>query len=146
MKSYISLMDPSQLDQFKNNHTLEINPNHKLIIGLNKIRKIDLASANTIVRQLLDNTLLSCGLLTDPSEFVSRVNRLMEISVEQSLNRYSVSDSKEAHRPTQQTEKQQSQDKESILKDAYGKMKEGVRSESSKAKVEVGPDGNPIIR
>lgn len=44
---------------------------------LNKVRKSDPRLASTIVRQILDNTLLTAGMLNDPKSFIARINKLM---------------------------------------------------------------------
>jgi hypothetical protein len=143
MKAYFQLLDQTQLENFKNNHTMEINPNHKLIIGLNNLRKVDSKYASTLTKQLLDNTLLSCGLLIDPTDFVTRINKLMEGSIDTALTGRSLgsdksqstqsqpgSSSSTSSSTTQSTtgsQKVQSSprdaDKEAILREAYEKLK-----------------------
>jgi HSP90 family molecular chaperone len=48
------------------NLTLEINPNHPLIVQLNNVRRTNQQVASTIAKALLDNCLLVSGLLEDP--------------------------------------------------------------------------------
>lgn len=135
MKSYFQLMEPSQLEAFKTNHTLEINPNHKIIVGLNKLRRVNLSAANTVLLQLLDNTLLSCGLLVDPTDSVNRVNSLILNTIDLSLRKDHIEQSKDAHRdsvPADSNESKSSDsntvDRESILKEALEKMKENAKN------------------
>lgn len=59
------------------NLTLEINPNHEIIVKLNKMRKNDSNLASVVVRQMLDNTMLTAGMITDPKNFITRVNKLI---------------------------------------------------------------------
>jgi hypothetical protein len=59
------------------NLTLEINPHHEIIIQLNKMRKIDSNLASVIVRQVLENTMLTAGMIQDPKSFITRVNKLI---------------------------------------------------------------------
>lgn len=148
MKTYIQFMEPAQLEAFKNNHTMEINPSHKLIVGLNNLRKIDLPRANLIIRQLLDNTLLACGLLLDPTDYVKRVTNLMETSVEQAIQINSTSASHSAHRPVEgEEEKKKAHPFGSSLGDAYQKMQENFQSKfDTPTEVEIGPDGKPKVK
>lgn len=149
MKTYIQLMEPSQLEAFKVNHTMEINPNHSLIVGLNSLRKVDLAKANLVVRQLLDNTLLSCGLLIDSTDFVKRVNSLMESTVETALKTAKDEAGVAAHREVIGSEAKtgEASSKESALKEAYAKMRENLSSKLDKpVDVEIGEDGKPLIK
>lgn len=142
-------MEPSQLEAFKNNHTMEINPNHSLIVGLNNLRKVDLAKANMVVRQLLDNTLLSCGLLIDPTDFVNRVNLLMETAVKTSLKEKFDDAARPSHREEIGSEKviPTGDNKDSTLKEAYAKMRENLNTKMDKPiNIEIGPDGKPLIK
>lgn len=41
------------------------------------MRKSDPKLASTIIRQILDNTLLTAGMLNDPKHFITRINKLM---------------------------------------------------------------------
>lgn len=131
------------------NHTMEINPNHNLIIGLNNLRKVDLAKANFVVRQLLDNTLLACGLLIDPTDFVNRVNSLMESTVHSALKEKAEDSAKPSHREVIGNESSQSSSniKDSALKEAYAKMRENLTTKVEKPiDIEIGPDGKPLIK
>lgn len=128
MKSYFQLMEPGQLEAFKTNHTMEINPNHKIIVGLNSLRKVDLATANLVLMQLLDNTLLSCGLLLDPTDSVNRVNKLIENTITSSLHQHSAEDSKQPHREEEKTKPTASaSEKEAILREALARMKDSSK-------------------
>lgn len=148
MKTYIQLMEPSQLEAFKTNHTMEINPNHKLIISLNNLRKVDLPKANMIVRQLLDNTLLSCGLLLDPTDYVNKVIGLMETSIDHAIQAGSALNNKEAHRQVEgQENSAPGSSKDATLKEAYKMMQENLQNKvKTSAEVEIGPDGKPRVK
>ena len=64
------------------NLTFEINPNHEIITKLNKIRKVDTQFASLMVKQLLDNTLISSGMLQDPKPFIDRIYKIMNHAME----------------------------------------------------------------
>ena len=57
---------------------LEINPRSSLIKNLAGLKDKDAESAGLIAEQLLDNTLLSAGLIDDPQPVITRSMRIME--------------------------------------------------------------------
>lgn len=57
---------------------LEINPRHEIIRKLATLRDGDPESAGLIAEQVLDNALLSAGLLDDPQRIVARTEKIME--------------------------------------------------------------------
>ncbi|MBP7948792.1 MAG: molecular chaperone HtpG [Verrucomicrobiales bacterium] len=56
---------------------LELNPRHELIRKLAAARSTAPDTARLVARQLLDNALISAGLMEDPREMVRRVQDLM---------------------------------------------------------------------
>jgi len=56
----------------------EINPRHAVIQKLNTVRTANPERAALVAEQLLDNALISAGLLEDPSAMVKRLNKLLE--------------------------------------------------------------------
>ena len=60
-----------------NNLTLEINPNHPLMVKLNQTRRQNIGLAAMLAKQILDNTLLSAGLMDNQKNYIARVNKLM---------------------------------------------------------------------
>lgn len=69
-----------------------------MIKGVNLLRKKDLKNANVLLRQLLDNALLSAGMLLDTKFFVNRVNELMENNMNSLLANKLDDGSSSAHR------------------------------------------------
>jgi molecular chaperone HtpG len=57
---------------------LQINPRHALIVGLNNLRTAQTDFAKLIAEQLLDNALISAGLLEDSRAMVARLNQILE--------------------------------------------------------------------
>ncbi|OUM69684.1 hypothetical protein PIROE2DRAFT_19612 [Piromyces sp. E2] len=57
---------------------LEINTSHRIIVGLNNLRKTKPDVAKEVMRQVYDNALISAGLLQDPRTIIRRLNKLME--------------------------------------------------------------------
>ena len=56
---------------------LEINPRHPMVKSLAAARTAQPDLAALAARQLLDNALLSAGLLEDPRDMVRRLNDLL---------------------------------------------------------------------
>ncbi|MCB1076849.1 MAG: molecular chaperone HtpG [Verrucomicrobiae bacterium] len=56
----------------------EINPRHNLVKGLSKLHQSDPDTAGLITEQILDNALLSAGLLDEPQRIIDRTQKLME--------------------------------------------------------------------
>lgn len=57
---------------------LEINPRHPVIKRLAATRESDPAKAKLVAEQVLDNALISAGLLDDPTAMVTRLYKLLE--------------------------------------------------------------------
>ncbi len=57
---------------------LEINPRHPVIKRLNTTREADPEKARLVAEQVLDNALISAGLLEDPTSMVTRLYKLLE--------------------------------------------------------------------
>ncbi len=57
---------------------LEINTGHKLIKKLDTLREEDPEFARVVAEQVLDNALISAGLVINPRAMVERVNRILE--------------------------------------------------------------------
>lgn len=50
------------MDQMNKNNTLEINPNHPIVVKLNELRKKDPKRASQLSKQMMDNVLLTSGI------------------------------------------------------------------------------------
>ena len=57
---------------------LEINPRHNVIKRLSEIQASNPERAKLVAEQLLDNALISAGLLDDATTMVARLNKLLE--------------------------------------------------------------------
>lgn len=58
--------------------TLEINPKNTLVARLEALRQQDAALAGKVAAQMLDNALVSAGMLEDPRQMLQRLNELLE--------------------------------------------------------------------
>ncbi len=68
----------SDLDGLDAKPDLEINPDHSMMVRLEKLRHTDAALAGQVAEQVFDNALVSAGLLEDPRLMLNRMNLLME--------------------------------------------------------------------
>jgi molecular chaperone HtpG len=59
---------------------LEINPRHQLIKNLQKLTTADPDRATLIAEQLYENALLAAGIVEEPRNFVSRLNKILEMA------------------------------------------------------------------
>lgn len=76
MRQMMKAMDENFKDEVK--VELEINPRHPLVKKLAGAKSANPELAKIVSRQLLDNALISAGLLDDARETVKRMNELME--------------------------------------------------------------------
>ena len=60
---------------------LEINPSHPIMVGLNTLRTGDEDTAKLIAEQVVDNALVSAGLMDDGRSMVTRINSLVEMLI-----------------------------------------------------------------
>ena len=66
--------------------TVEINPNHEIIIGMNSLKDTDPILAQVLAEQVLDNCLVAAGLLDDGRSMLPRLNDLMLCVVKSSVD------------------------------------------------------------
>lgn len=85
MRQMLAFMDQTQLKEAGKNLTMEINPNHSIIVKLNELRKISEKEAVFNLRQLLDTSMLSIGLPFDTKNFLERTNLYVLRDLERSL-------------------------------------------------------------
>jgi len=76
MRQMMKAMDENFKDEVK--VELEINPRHPLVKKLAEAKDANPEVAALVAGQLLDNALITAGLLEDARDTVSRMNRLME--------------------------------------------------------------------
>jgi HSP90 family molecular chaperone len=61
--------------------TLEINPNHDIMVHLNTVRKNNIGLASDVIRQVFDNALIQAGIIEDATPMISRMNRILKHSL-----------------------------------------------------------------
>ena len=75
MRQMMKAMKPDEVEAPK--VILEINPRHDLVKKVNALRQNDADLAKLLSEQILDNALLSAGLLDDPQRVVTRTEKIM---------------------------------------------------------------------
>ena len=80
MRQMMKAMDENFKDEVK--VELEINPRHALIRKLWETHQTQPEVAKLVAAQMLDNALISAGLLDDAREMIRRMNALMEKAME----------------------------------------------------------------
>jgi TNF receptor-associated protein 1 len=76
MRQMMRVMKPDEVEAPK--VILEINPRHEIVKKLSVLSQSDAESAQLVAEQVLDNALLSAGLLDDPQRIVARTEKIME--------------------------------------------------------------------
>jgi len=76
IRQMMKAMDENYKDEVK--VELEINPRHALIRKLSDTRETQPEVAKLVAAQMLDNALISAGLLDDARDMIRRMNELME--------------------------------------------------------------------
>ncbi|KAL7533645.1 hypothetical protein ACHAXR_005958, partial [Thalassiosira sp. AJA248-18] len=66
--------------------TVEINPNHEIIVGIHRLKEKDPVLAQVLAEQVLDNCLVAAGLLDDGRSMLPRLNDLMLCVVKSSVD------------------------------------------------------------
>lgn len=100
-----------------------------------------------MIRQLLDNTMLAAGLITDPKNFITRVNKLMTHILNNPINGGKIEDS--AYIVEAEREETDNKEFNSILKEI--KEEEEAEAEKKKksgieAEILIDKDGNPQVK
>ena len=130
------------------NLTFEINPNHELIIKLNQTRKINPKFASMLLRQLLDNTMISAGILTDIKQFINRINKIIVHSLDTEISPKSIENEssgafreeiEESHNASVIEESQNA----SVIEEA---KEEKIKEDASFAEIVFDKDGNPEVK
>lgn len=76
MRAMLAMVDQAQFEAATKNQSMEINPNHSLMVKLNKLRKIDSENASLLLKEVFDNVLLQSGI---PFDIMSSSNRSFKV-------------------------------------------------------------------
>lgn len=78
MRQAYKLMDKDRYSsEMLTGQNLEINPNHELIVAINKARKSDPELASDLIKQILDNALISADIIDNINPSLKRMNKII---------------------------------------------------------------------
>jgi len=108
LRQVMQMVEKSDMaDDLLKQQTLEINPNHELIVSLNEVRKSDPKLGSLVAQQILDNALLLAGINRNPQVLVNRVNRLMTTALKGGQAAHTVFVPKKPKRKTKKDSKEE---------------------------------------
>lgn len=79
MRAMLAMVDQSQFEAATKNQAMEVNPNHPLIVKLNKLRKVDSENASLLLKEVFDNVLLQSGIPYDIMASTERSYKVLEM-------------------------------------------------------------------
>jgi TNF receptor-associated protein 1 len=88
MKSMMMMFQQQEMDNLNKDLTFEINPDHEIIININKLRKEDPKLASLSVKQLFDSALFQANLPVNNKDYVRRTHNLVKACLELKFNEY----------------------------------------------------------
>ena len=140
MRQIMAMMDSTHSMDHSKNLTLEINPNHPIIVNLNKLRKKNLKQANSNLKQLLDICLMSAGMSFDQKNFIKRVNDNMLQNMHLNLEK------KDAHVELENSHTENTG--MGVLNEAlkHSKRMTSVKTEEKEMEFEINEKGEPVVK
>jgi len=93
MMRMVERENPAQFEQFKammqqqNPITLELNPNHELVVKLNAVRTLDADMGKDIATQMFENAQVMAGVIDDPKSMLKRIEKFMDMALDQTINK-----------------------------------------------------------
>lgn len=78
MRRMMKLMGKEALEGAMEKPDLEINPDHPIVVSLERLSRSDAALAGQLGAQLLEGAMVSAGLVEDPRPMLSKWNALLE--------------------------------------------------------------------
>jgi len=142
MRQVLTMLDKSQGMDMNKNLTFEINPNHELIVKLNQLRKTNAKFASTILKQLLDNTLVSAGIMGDVKQFVNRINKIMIHGLDKEIAVAAGGDTTSTQDSFREEESSGVQVEDSVLHE----VSKDKAQNDFKAEIIIDKDGNPQVK
>jgi TNF receptor-associated protein 1 len=79
MRAMLAMVDQEQFEQATKNQSLEINPNHTLMVKLNRLRQTDSETAGILLREVFDNIMLQSGIPYDINASTKRSFKVLEM-------------------------------------------------------------------
>ena len=88
MKSMMMMFQQGSEQEGNKDLTFEINPNHEIIININKLRKEDPRLASLSIKQLFDASILQSNLPIQNKDYVKRTQLILKALLDLKLNTY----------------------------------------------------------
>lgn len=79
MRAMLAMVDQSQFEQATRDQSIEINPNHPVIVKLNKLRKVDTQTATLLLKEVFDHVMLQSGIPFDIQKSSTRSYKILEM-------------------------------------------------------------------
>ena len=85
LRAILSIADQSQYEQAIRDQSLEMNPNHPLMVKLNKLRKTDTALSKILLNQIFNNVKFISGIPYDPQSSSQESYKVLEMLMDYKL-------------------------------------------------------------
>ena len=79
MRAMLAMVDQAQFEAATKNQGMEVNPNHPIMVKLNKLRKIDSENASLLLKEVFDNVMLQSGIPYDVMASTKRSYKVLEM-------------------------------------------------------------------
>ncbi|CAI2359030.1 unnamed protein product [Moneuplotes crassus] len=79
MRAMLAMVDQAQFEAATKNQAMEVNPNHPVMVKLNKLRKVDSENASLLLKEVFDNVLLQSGIPYDVMKSTQRSYKVLEM-------------------------------------------------------------------
>jgi TNF receptor-associated protein 1 len=87
LRAMLAMVDQSQFEQAIKDQSLEINPNHPIMVKLNRVRKTDSATAKMLLNEIFNHIKLQSGIPFDAQEASKSSFSLIEMLMDYKLER-----------------------------------------------------------
>jgi HSP90 family molecular chaperone len=78
MRRMMKLMGKDEMPDLAAKPDFEINPDHPIIVSLERLAQNDASLAQQVGAQLFDSAMVAAGLVEDPRIMLGRMNSLLE--------------------------------------------------------------------
>ena len=86
LRAMLAMVDQSQFEQAIKDQSLEINPNHPIMVKLNRVRKNDTATAKLLLGEVFNHIRLQSGIPFDTSKASKDSYKLIEMLMDYKLS------------------------------------------------------------
>jgi HSP90 family molecular chaperone len=79
MRAMLAMVDQQQFEQASRNQALEFNPNHSIMVKINKLRKLESETASLLMKEVFDKVMLQSGIPYDIAKSTERSYKLLDM-------------------------------------------------------------------